>query len=104
MQKNVSKRTQSFRLGSLISIESAPFAYKKIKLCKTLTETISSADKIVIANPLLELELFDWENTKNKTVIDCWRCLSSKISKQYRGMWDWDRTLTKVLVNGYLII
>lgn len=45
-------------------------------LSNTANQCIQKTAIAVIVNPLKELSQIDWSFAKDKTVIDCWRCLS----------------------------
>lgn len=48
----------------------------KVKFASSGDACIKEASLIVVINPLKELAVIDWANAKDKTVVDCWRCLT----------------------------
>ncbi len=54
----------------------------KVTLTVNGNHCLQEASIIVIATPLKELETIDWSLAKNKTVIDCWRCLTENQIEQ----------------------
>ena len=61
----------------------------KTKLCESINECIRRSDVIIITNPLKEANLYNWKDSKDIFVIDCWRCLTwenKKNIKNYFGL------------------
>lgn len=46
------------------------------------TQCLEESSILVIINPLKELDSINWSKAKDKTVIDCWRCLTLLQRKQ----------------------